>query len=81
LISNFQTAHTYTITSEKAWICGIDAFAIQERLREANRKREEYFERILMNIGLFTCLDREEMYKLLLMIKELPPFKADEVVL
>lgn len=34
-----------------------------------------------MNVGLFTCLDHEEMYKLVLMIKELPPFKADEVVI
>jgi CRP-like cAMP-binding protein len=34
-----------------------------------------------MNVGLFTCLDNEEMYKLVLMIKELPPFKADEIII
>ena len=54
---------------------------IHERLREVNRKREEYFERILMNVSLFSCLDNEEMYKLILMIKELPPYKIDEVII
>lgn len=81
LISNHQAGSNYLITSEKAWICGIEAYVIHERLREVNRRKEDYFERILMNVGLFTCLDHEEMYKLVLMIKELPPFKADEVVI
>jgi CRP-like cAMP-binding protein len=68
------------VVSEKAWICGIEAYVIHERLREVNRRREEYFERILMNVALFSCLDNEEMYKLILMIKELPPYKMDEII-
>jgi signal-transduction protein with cAMP-binding, CBS, and nucleotidyltransferase domain len=36
---------------------------------------------MLMNVALFTCLDNDEMYKLILMVKELPPFKADQIII
>lgn len=35
---------------------------------------------MLMNVALFACLDNDEMYKLILMVKELPPFKADQII-
>lgn len=43
LISNHQASSNYLITSEKAWICGIEAYVIHERLREVNRRKEDYF--------------------------------------
>ena len=57
------------INSDSALICGINSFSIHERLKTANIKRAEFYEKILMAIPLFSPLDEEEMYHLLLMIK------------
>jgi len=33
-----------------------------------------------MGVGLFSCLDSEEMYKLICMVKKMPVFKVDDIV-
>lgn len=33
-----------------------------------------------MGVGLFSCLDSEEMYKLICLVKKMNPFKIDDIV-
>lgn len=43
IITLVQSAFNFKITSDKAWICGIESFRIYELAQEVSRKREEQF--------------------------------------
>lgn len=81
IISLVQSPYNFQISSDKAWICGIEAFRIYELAQEVNRAKEEQYEKILMGISIFNNLDKEEFYKLICIIKVLPFNRPNDIIL
>ena len=59
IISIARSDCNYYISSEEAWICGIESYKIYQMLQLVSQKREATYEKMLMGVNLFHYLDKE----------------------